>query len=164
MIAFLKIAWSFRKWIWAILAIIAMSVLAYRLHHAGVKAGRAQIQALWDADTAKRDRVEADEIARQRASAEATRASNEQRLKDANAQLLAIAADRDSLGRMYLQASGEVRRLASSAATSQRGADVGAGIAARSAALEEAFDAYDRACQRDAVRFKALQDEIRPQL
>lgn len=164
MIPALSILWRYRKLAGAILAIIAISVLAYRLHHAGVKAGRAEIQAKWDADTAHRDKVSAEAIAKEAAKAEAARKRNDEVMRNVNAQLLAIAADRDSLGRMYLQASGEVRRLAASQATDKLGLVVTTGIAARSAALEEAFDAYDRACQRDAVRFKALQDEIRPQL
>lgn len=155
---------KYRKLLAYGLSLLLILFLAYRLHHSGVKSGRAEVQAKWDADTAKRDKVAADEIAKQAADAEATRKHNDEVLKNANAQLLAIAADRDSLGRMYLQASDQVRRLASGQATDKLGLDVASGIASRSAALEAAFDSYDRACQRDAVRFSALQDEIREQL
>ena len=165
MIAFLL---ANRKWVGYGLAatLVAGLLLAYRhsLIVDGRRQGEAKIQALWDQDKtawlATNAKIEADA----KAQLEATKAKNVEVLKDANEQLLAIAADRDSLSGMLRDASDRIRRLASSAATSQRGADVAAGIAARQREIDEAYDAYDKACRRDAVRFQKLQQQISEQM
>jgi hypothetical protein len=136
--------------------------VAWRIHHAGYKAGVAEITAKWQTDTAKRDKADADERAREQKRYDDAVTHGSEVLKDANEKLLAIAADRDSLGGMLRRAQDGLRRAEAAAHTNQLGADVVAGIASRASELEAAFDNYDRACQRDAVRFHALQEQVRP--
>ena len=122
------------------------------------------MEALWQADVEARDLAAATAIAAMDSARTAALLNNQEILRETNEKLAAVASDRDSLADRVRRAADEVRSLAAAAATSQRGADVAAGIAARQAALDAAYDAYDRACQRDAVRFDALQREIKAQL
>jgi DNA anti-recombination protein RmuC len=137
-------------------------------YKAGEAAGTAKVTEQWQADTKARDAADAAIRAQNAAAVEAARQTNQEALADANTQLQAIAADRDSLARRMSDTANRVRTLASAAATSQLGTDVAAGIARRAEeayrGIEERWDAYDKSCQRDAVRFSALQDQIRPQL
>ena len=148
-------------------AILTVGILLWYRHSVyenGRKAGEASITADWKADTARRDKVDSDIREAERLRQASIASANQESLSNVNKQLIAIASDRDSLSRMYLQTRDQVRSLSSSQATSQLGVDVAAGIASRAAELEKAFDAYDAACQRDAVRFAGLQAELRPQL
>lgn len=128
------------------------------------RAGEARIQAKWDADTQARQAATDKAIADAKAAEEQAKTNNAEVLKDANEKLVAIAADRDSLSGLLRQARDQVRAIAASAATSQLGADVAAGIARRQGEIDAAHDEYDTKCRRDAVRFGALQDQIRGQL
>lgn len=162
------LAWKYRRLLVYGIAVLLVLSLFFAYRHSLIKMGRdegrAEVQALWQKDKAAwiatNEKIEADA----KAQIEATRAKNVEVLKNANEQLLAIAADRDSLSGMLRDASDRIRRLASSAATSQRGADVAAGIAARQREIDEAYDAYDKACRRDAVRFQKLQQQIGQQM
>jgi hypothetical protein len=126
--------------------------------------GKAAVQALWDADTAARDKATADAIAEVAKRETAARAANVEIIRDANEKLVAIASERDSLLGLLRAARGEVRSLASRAATDQLGADVVARIAASAAEVDRRLADYDAACRRDAVRFEALQRQIAGQL
>lgn len=127
-------------------------------------ARESEIRELWRVDTLKRDKATADAIAIEVARAEAQRLENAKELEDAHKQLAAIAADRDSVDSLLRRARDQVRALAASAATGERGLDALTGIAARAEALDRRLADYDAACQRDAVRFEALQNQLRPQL
>ncbi len=137
-------------------------------YEAGEDAGKAKVQALWDADKKALSETNAKILAEAAAREKAAQVKNTEVLRDTNAQLVAIAADRDSLADRMRDYQDRIRRLAASAATSERGVDVAAGIASRAQEAERAvrqqYDRYDVSCQRDAVRFQALQDQIRPQL
>lgn len=130
----------------------------------GDAAGAARVQALWDADTTARKAAVDKAIAAVATRENAARAANMEIMEYANTQLVAIAADRDSLSGLLRSAEDRVRRLASSEATDHTLADVAARVAARQREIDALYDAYDRACRRDAVRLDALQREIRPQL
>lgn len=147
-------------------AVIAAGVLGYG--HSRYKAGKAAEHALWAADTAARDKAAAEAIAAQKAAELAAQAHNQEIQTDANTKLAAIAADRDNLSGMLRRADDRIRSLAAAKATGDLGISVATGIATRAEearrAIETQYDVYDRACQRDAVRFQALQDQIRPQL
>jgi biopolymer transport protein ExbB/TolQ len=146
----------------AVLALIAWQIHAYGERRE--QDGRAAVQALWDADTKARDEATAKAIAAQAAAAEAQRKANEEIERDYEAKLAGVAADRDGVERMLREARDQVRRLAASAATGERGIDALAGIAARAAEVDRRLVEYDAACRADAVRLQALQDQIRPQL
>lgn len=168
----LTLAWKFRYLIGgiALAAVVWWQVTAYgaRERKAGEAAGRSAVEVLWQADTAARDAADAKIAADTAARLEAARVTNQEVLADANSQLIAIAVDRDSLARRMRDYQDRLRSLAASAATSQLGTDVAAGIARAAEearrSIEERYDAYDRACRNDAVRFTALQDQIRPWL
>lgn len=168
----LTLLWRFRYVIagLALAAVVWWQVTAYgaRERKAGEAAGRSAVEVLWQADTAARDAADAKIAADTAARLEAARVTNQEVLADANSQLIAIAADRDSLARRMSDSQNRIRALAASAATSQLGTDVAAGIARAAEearrSIEERYDAYDKSCQRDAVRFSALQEQLRPQL
>lgn len=159
-----KAIWRYRKLAAYGIAVLAVLLIGWRLHHHGVVSGRAEIQAAWDKDRASRAAVDAT-IAQNQAKVEsANRARNEVIEREYQNKLAAIAADRDSIAGRVRQYESRLRSLSAAQATDQRGLDAIAGIAARQRELDAAFDAYDRSCRRDAVRFQALQDEIRPLL
>lgn len=168
MIPFLKLAWTFRRQIGYVLAALVLitAFLWYRhsLIQTGMEQGREQIRALWKADTAARDKAASDAIQSAREREEAARKANEARLADANSQLVTIAGERDSVERLLQSARGQIRGLAASQASGERGIDVLTGIAARAAEVDRRLADYDRACRADAVRFSALQEQIRGQL
>lgn len=164
----IALALKYRRLIAYGLLLAAIVGAGLYLRHSGKVAGMAQVQALWDADTAARDKATAEAIAEVSKREIAALANNAEVLEDANAKLAAIAADRDSLYGMLQRARGEVRSLAAAEATGRLGLDVATGIAARASEAEAAirvqWDRYDAACQRDGVRFQALQDQLRPQI
>jgi hypothetical protein len=124
----------------------------------------AEIRVLWEADTAARDKVSAEAIAKAEADKAIQLALNAQELEHAKEKLAAASADRDAVAGLLNRARDQVRRLAANEATGQRGADVFAGIAARAAEVDQRLADYDAACRRDAIRLQALQDQLRPQL
>jgi hypothetical protein len=146
----------------------ALNAYGQRRFDAGEAEGRAAITEDWMADTKRRNEVDAAIRAESAARIEAARITNQEVLADANAQLIAIAGDRDSLARRLRDYENRLRTESARAATSQLGTDVAARIARASEearrSIEWRWDAYDKSCQSDAVRFRALQDEIRPQL
>jgi hypothetical protein len=126
--------------------------------------GRAAVQQLWDDDRLAWEAVNAQQVADNQAREAAAMENNARVIRDANDQLAAIAADRDGLVGLLHQARDQVRRHAAAQATGQRGIDALTGIAARAAEVDRRLADYDSACRRDAVRFSALQDEIRGQI
>jgi hypothetical protein len=161
---------------WKLIARIAVPVLVLlvawwqlvsfgnRREAEGLKAGKAEVQALWDADKAAwlavNDKLKADNLARELAA----QSNNAKVIEHANAELAAIAADRDSLSGLLREAENRVRRLASGQATDRLGLAVASGIASRAAEIDRLRDEYDRACRRDAVRMQALQEQVRGQM
>lgn len=144
-------------------AIVLVGIL-WAVHHHGHNAGKATVQAAWDKDLAARKEADARVVQAQAQLESANRARNEVIEREYKDKLAAIAADRDSIAGRVRDYENRLRSIAAARATDQRGLDAIAGIAARQREMDQAFDAYDRACRRDAVRFKALQDEIRPLL
>lgn len=144
-------------------AIVLVGVL-WAVHHHGYSSGKERIQSAWDKDRAARKEADASAVQAQAQLEAANRARNEVIESEYQSKLAAIAADRDSIAGRVREFESRLRSLSAAQATSQRGLDVAAGIAARQRELDQAFNAYDRACRNDAVRFKALQDEVRPLL
>lgn len=163
-----KLLWRYRRAIGIALAVLGLiaGFLLYRhsLIERGREEGKAEVQVLWDADTIARDKATADAIAKAEADKAAAIANNAKELEDAYTKLDAVAADRDNVDGLLKRARDQVRALAASQATGQRGIDAFAGIAARAAEVDRRLADYDQSCQRDAIRFQALQDQIRPQL
>lgn len=141
-----------------------VALVLWAIHHHGYNSGRERVQAAWDKDLAARKEADARVVQAQAQLESANRARNEVIEREYKDKLAAIAADRDSIAGRVREYESRLRSLAAAQATGQRGLDAIAGIAARQREMDQAFDAYDRACRRDAVRFKALQDEIRPLL
>lgn len=144
-------------------AIVLVGIL-WAVHHHGYNAGKATVQAAWDKDKSARAAASAKATADAAATDAANRARNEVIEREYQSKLAAIAADRDSLAGRLREYESRLRSFAAAKATDQRGLDVAAGIAARQRAIDEAYDAYDRACRNDAVRFSALQQEVAGQL
>lgn len=143
---------------------IVLAGILWAVHHHGYNAGRDRIQAAWDKDRAARKEADAMVVQAQAKFEAANKARNEVIEREYQSKLAAIAADRDSISGRVREYESRLRSISAAQATGQRGLDVAAGIAARQREMDQAFDAYDRACRNDAVRFKALQDEIRPLL
>jgi hypothetical protein len=168
MMAVLKLAWAYRKFVGAILGLVALYVL-YAMWHAHVfTLGELKERAAWTVRWEARDKADADAIAaekeHQRAEREANDKRNAQTLRDYNAQLLAIANDRDSLARRLREY--ETRLDAPGGAVPEAqggpGATDGGGVAAGTLSADAALDAYDKACQRDAVKLNRLTEEVLP--
>lgn len=160
--------WAFLLKHWRIgLGAALLAGLLWGIYSYGNKresAGRAAVEALWKADTVAREKATDEAIAKAEADKAAALANNVKVTEDANQALRAIAADRDSLAERLRAYQNSLRSLSARQATDQRGLDVAAGIASRAAEADRLYDEYDTACRNDAVRFKALQDELRPQL
>lgn len=157
--------WTLLLRFWKPIAGAAVLLLAlWAIHHHGYTSGKATVQADWDKDRAARAEVDAKVVQAQAQLEAANRARNEAIEHEYQQKLAAIAADRDSVAGRVREYETRIRSLSAAQATGQRGLDVVAGIASRQREVDAAFDAYDRACRSDAVRFKALQDEIRPLL
>jgi hypothetical protein len=157
---------------WKLIARIAVPVLVLLVAWWSIRsyadrvadAREGEIRALWEADTAARDKVAADAIAKAAAREIAALERNRDIEADYIAKLAAADAGRDDTLRLLQRARDQVRAIAASEATGQRGLDALAGIAARAAEVDRRLADYDRACRADAVRLQALQDQIRPQL
>jgi hypothetical protein len=145
-------------------AVLVLGAVAWYSHHQGYETGKAKIQAKWDDDRAKVRDAADKQAAKALADEEAARAHNDEVIRGKDAQIAAIAADNQSLSGIVRDYQNRLRSSAMSQATGQRGLDVAAGIASRSAEADRLYDEYDKACRRDAVRFSALQDQIRGQL
>jgi hypothetical protein len=146
---------------------LLLAAVWFAIHHYGhtrYVAGKAEMKALWVKDNAARDRADADRVAADLKHQADNQQSNERRLDDANKDLVAIAGERDGVERLLNNARNQIRSLAASEATSQLGTAIATGIAARAAEVDRRLADYDSACRRDAVRFTALQDQIRGQL
>lgn len=145
-----------------LLALVVCAIGKYGDHRADRE--HAKVRALWDIDRAgwlaENERIKADNAAREKAAT----ANNIEVMQDANIQLVAIAADRDSLAGRVREYQDRIRRLAAAEATDHAVAAQFAGVASSQREVDEAFDQYDAACRRDAVRFSALQAEVRQQL
>jgi hypothetical protein len=168
MIAFAPMLLKLRALPWRWIAAGALVLLAWwqiRAYADRVADAReAEVRALWADDTARRDKVAADAINAAEADRLAAVANNREVLTDANAQLAALAADRDSLDGLLRQARDQVRRLAAAEASNRLGADVIARIASHAAEVDQRLGDYDASCRRDAVRHQALIDQIRGQM
>lgn len=143
---------------------LVLGLACWAIHHHGYNAGKERIQAAWDKDTAARAVVVAKVAAQQAEIEAATRSRNEVIEREYKDKLAAIAADRDSVAGRLREYESRLRSLAAAQATDKRGLAVAAGIAARQREMDQAFDAYDSACRRDALKLEKLQDEVRPQL
>lgn len=167
-LAILKLLWDYRKDLayGLLAAALVIGALTYR-HHliaAGEDTGRAQIRALWQADTRARDLVTAEAIANAKARETAAIANNTEVLRDYNQKLVEIAADNTSLAGRVRDYQNRLRNAAAGQATDQLGIAVASGIASRAAELDAAYDRYDKACQRDATKLDKLIAEVKPQL
>jgi hypothetical protein len=128
---------------WKLIGRIAVPVLvllvawwSIRSYADRVADGReAEVRALWEADTAARDKVAAKGIADALAKEAAARATNEVIEREYHEKLSVAAADRESVYRLLQQARGEVRSVTSREATS---ATIAA--ATREAAIAERVD------------------------
>lgn len=160
-----------RLYIYAAAALAIIAVIGWQRHavyESGKAKGRADVTADWQADTKARATADAKIAADAAARLEAARVTNQEVLADANSKLIAIAADRTSLASRLRDYENRLRAATSAAHTAERGIDVATGIARAAeearGAIERQWDAYDRSCRNDAVRFEALQNQVRPWL
>jgi len=162
MMAVLQLAWTYRKYVASILLVIAIYVV-YGIWHSHVfESGRLAERIQWQAAAAKQREAYDTAMEARRQEAIATASHNEKVLHDYNAQLLAIAGDRDSLARRVH--AYEARLASAAGAVPEAGSPAGAITAAPQSSgtggLDEAFDAYDAACRADAAQLEALQRVI----
>ena len=163
MMAVLQLAWAYRKYVASVLALVAVYVIYGMWHHHVFQLGVKAEDIVWQARIDKQRAAYDKELARQQAEKDAIAAHNEQVLHDYNAQLLAIAGDRDSLARRVHEYQARLAALGS--AVSQAGSAGGVAdapqVASGSGGFDEAFDAYDRSCRDDAAKLEALQAVIK---
>jgi len=158
---FPKIPW---RLIGAIGIAVALLIVAWRIHHHGYKAGVAEITVKWQADTAARDKADADAREADRKRQVAAQDHNDQVEKQHADDLAAISADRDGLVRLLRQADDQVRTLTAGKATDQLGIAVARQIASRAEETYRLLGNYDAACRADASQLDSLIAEIKPQL
>ena len=163
MMAVLQLAWAYRKYVASVLALVAVYVIYGMWHHHVFQLGVKAEDIVWQARIDKQRAAYDKELARQQAEKDAIAAHNEQVLHDYNAQLLAIAGDRDSLARRVHEYQARLAALGS--AVSQAGHPAGSAdapqVASGEGGFDEAFDAYDRSCRDDAAKLEALQAVIK---
>jgi hypothetical protein len=173
-IAFLKLAWAFRRQIGYVLAAVALvaGFLWYRhnLIAMGDAQGSSRVQALWDADTAKRDKATQDAIdAAQKREQDAIK-HNAEVENDYLSKLDAIERSRDQYVGLLQRARDQVRASASHEATSLTIA-AQASEAGRAERIKRSLERVERATERivpestaTADQLDALIAEIKPQL
>ncbi len=126
-------------------------------HHNGANS----IQTKWDADRL----ATANEVARltlETAAKEAkARAINAKERKNREQTIADINADRDSLSQRLRDYEAEILRASGGEIAGGLGPDAIARIASGQAEVARRYDDYDKACQRDAVRFADVQAVIR---
>jgi hypothetical protein len=150
---------------WAGLAVVAVFMWhGHSRYQAGLKQGRAEITAQWQADTAKRDKADADAVEADRKRKQDAQDHNDQVEKQHADDLAAISADRDGLVRLLRRADDQVRALTAGKATDQLGIAVARQIASRAEETYRLLGNYDAACRADASQLDALIAEIKPQL
>lgn len=158
----LKLVWRYRTALVIALAVIGFACAFYGYGREQRKAGAAEVQAKWNADKAARN-AETDRALRSIAARVAeTKARNEEVINGYQKQISNIAADRDSIaGRLR---DNEVRLRALSEAANQPRADGSPAQPESPRSVDEALDAYDRACRSDAAQLEALIRQLRGQL
>jgi hypothetical protein len=162
-----KLPW---RLIGAIGIAVALLIVAWRIHHAGVMSERARVTALWQADTAKRDKATQDAIdAAQKREQDAIK-HNAEVENDYLAKLDAIERSRDQYVGLLQRARDQVRAAASHEATSLSIA-AQAGEAGRAERIKRSLERVERATERvvpestaTADQLDALIAEIKPQL
>ena len=156
-------AFLLRYWKHLAAALVVVLVLGYT-HHKGYEAGKAVVTAEWAEDMANRNKVD-QKLALENAEKLAAAEARNEAIKNAkDKELASIAADRVSLAGRVRDYEDRLRALSSAQATDKLGLAVIAGIAERQKELDRRYDEYDKACQRDAVRFSALQEEVKGQM
>ena len=142
----------------------ALLLAGWRIYHAGVVTGEARTQAKWDANKADIQAVADKAIAAAHAKEQAAATHNAEVIRNANTELVAIAADRDSLvGRL---------RAARQASAGRCSVPEGPGIAGTAPApqdsgdgsLDAAIGAALTEAKSNNVNHAALIEQIRPQL
>lgn len=160
--SWIPLLWRYRKILGAVLVVVAVAYAVIDYGRDKYDEGRAAVQAKWDADSAARNTEIERIIGEQRANDAATKARNEEIIHVYQEQISRIAADRDSLARRLRD--NEVRSRALSEAEYQRGVADAAAQSGGPRNVDEALDAYDRACRSDAAQLEALIRQIRGQL
>lgn len=120
--------------------------------HSLIASGRAQVQALWDADTARRDAATAEakaDLAEDTTDAVVIGVEEDHGLEE---KLAAAVADRDGTFRLLQRARSEVRACASGRATDA--------IIAADASAQERADAVDRAVAGVVTEHRMNADQL----
>jgi hypothetical protein len=151
-----------------LLVLAGWQINAYAERRADAR--EAEIRALWEADTAVRDKVAADALAKAEADKAAALTRNQEIEYDYQQKLAAADAGRDDLERLLQRTRSEVRRGASREATSVTIA-TSAGEARRLEELRRLDDRIAAATAdlrveagKNADQLDALLAEIGPQL
>jgi hypothetical protein len=171
----LKLAWAFLRRVpwqaWAGLAVVAVFMWhGHSRYQAGLKQGRAEITAQWQADTAKRDKADADAIAAAQKREQDAIKHNAEVENDYLSKLDAIERSRDQYVGLLQRARDQVRASASHEATSLTIA-AQASEAGRAERIKRSLERVERATERivpestaTADQLDALIAEIKPQL
>lgn len=163
----LALLWQFRRYVaYALLAAALIGALTWYRHSliaAGIKQGEARINALWQADTAKRDAIAAHSIAAAREKEQTARDANAL-IEDAYEQkLVAAAGEHDGYFRMLQQARGKVLACGAREATSATIAAT-AGEASIADRIDRATAGLITEARNNADQLDALIGVVKPQL
>lgn len=135
------------------------------LHHSWYTAGEAHIQGLWDA---QQKQATADLVAannRAKAAEDTATALNRRIVSELEPNLTMATARGNSLAhRLFLATKAGSAGSGMPEISGVRPPDGASGIASGTDGLEQAVATVIGACQRDALRFSALQAEIAAQL
>lgn len=142
----------------------------YSQKRAGIASGKAEIQALWDADTLARDKATAEAIADAEAAKVAALQHNQEVEREYQEKLAAVVASRDQYVGLFERARDQVRAISTREGASitdalrtgeARGAER-IGIVARR--VEAACERIPAEARMNADQLDSLIEVIRPQL
>ena len=174
MIGVLQLAWAYRKYVGAVLGLVAIYVLYAMWHHHVFTLGEVKERAVWVAKWAARDKAEqatvAAELERQRKQAEQIAKVNadvEAKLNDREREVAGLRRDLDLARRLLAAAagsSGPGGAMPASQDQSPASAPGAPGETEGSGSLAGKLADALGECRRTADDWDALQAELAPQL
>lgn len=162
----LSVLQPYRLYAYLALALAAVGGYVYwhhKVYDKGHTAGAQSVQVVFDEYRGKITSITEQRKAENAVKLATITATNEAALNAYQTQLSAIADDRDSLARRLRNHAGACSAILP-AVEDQSGTADASTFPGGAQTLDEFLDAYDRACQQDAVQLDALLAQIKPQL
>jgi hypothetical protein len=168
MMWFFQLCWQYRKFVGAMLGVIALYLTYMLWHHHVFELGQLKERAAWVIRWDERDKADAkavaDELERQKLESARQEKLNAQITQTYRQQLLAIAGDRDSLARRVREYQDRYAALsgAMQQAKGEPGANGAGAVPSGPQTIDRLSDDLDAACRADAAQLDALRAEVAP--